>query len=86
VPTSDKAKELFNKLFDMYDQLHASEDPFKKNASTLKQQLRDELKSLERTGMRNVKMIDKDKVSSYPALRCCCCSRVYTRSVVLQSS
>jgi thiol-disulfide isomerase/thioredoxin len=61
VPTSDKAKEVFNKLFDMYDQLNNSEDPFKHNAGTLKKQLRDELKALERVGLRNVKIVDKDK-------------------------
>lgn len=61
VPTSDKAKDLFNKLFDMYDQLNTNEDPFKRSVAALKQQLKDELKSLERAGMRNIKIVDKDK-------------------------
>jgi hypothetical protein len=71
VPTSDKAKGLFDKLFDMYDQLNTNEDPFKRNVAALKQQLKDELKSLERAGMRNIKMVDKDKVRlSFTCVRC----------------
>lgn len=61
VPPSPKATALFKELFDLHSELGTSSDPIKQKITNLKKELKAEIKKLEHIGMKNLRIVEKDK-------------------------